>query len=143
MADLEIRPTMRFIRIGYLVVLILLGTAIYWWIEQPGTMSQAAMVVAGLLMLWPIERHLNRQRTCCRMEGDHLRYEHGLVTTTVKTIPLANIQDATVRRRLSQRLWGIGDLRIETAGQASAIEIFNVENPQQVADQILAAARKK
>ena len=143
MPDLEIRPTMRFIRVGYLVVAILLGMAIYWWRVQPGAVSTAAMVVAALLMLWPMERHLNRQRTCCRLQADHLRYEHGLVTTTVKTIPLANIQDATVRRRLSQRLWGVGDVRIETAGQASAIEILNVEHPQQVADQILAAAKKK
>ena len=142
MADLEIRPTMRFIRMGYLAVLILLGAAVYWWREQPGALSQAAMVGAGLLLLWPMERHLNRQRTCCRLQTDHLRYEHGIMNITVKTIPLANMQDATVRRRLSQRVWGIGDIRIETAGQASAIEILNVENPRRVADQILAAAKK-
>ena len=139
MAELEIRPTMRFIWAGYVLALLALASAVAWWISRQDTLSLAVVI----LDLWPLERHLNRQRTVWRLEADHLRYEHGLLTTTVKTIPLANIQDATVRRRLSQRLWGVGDLRVETAGQASAIEIFNVENAQQAADQILAAAKKK
>ena len=88
-------------------------------------------------------RHLERQRIRCRLEGGHLRYEHGIFSTTVKTIPVANIQDVTVRRTLTQRLWGVGDLRIETAGPSSALEIAGVDHPQQIAEKILASVPRR
>jgi len=70
--------------------------------------------VAALLYAWPAIRHLERQRIRCRLEGGNLRYEEGLLSTTVKTVPVAHIQDVTVRRGLVQRMWrrdsgGAGD----------------------------------
>lgn len=142
MAELEIRPTMRFIRLGYLAIGVLLVAAVAWWVNRQDTLSLAAVAAATLLLLWPAIRHLNRQRICCRLEGDHLRYESGIFTTTVKTLQVSKIQDVTVRRTLTQRMWGIGDLRIETAGQSSALGIRNVEDPQKCAERILASAGK-
>ena len=117
MAELEIRPTMRFITLGYAVVAILLVAAVAWWGLSQDNRVLAAVAAAALLLLWPISRHIKRQRTCWRLEGGQLRYEFGVFSTTVKTIPVANIQDVTVRRTVGQRICGIGDLRIETAGQ--------------------------
>ena len=142
MAEMVIRPTMRFIRLGYLAVVVLLAGAVVWWRIERDTLSLVAIIVGALLLPWPVSRHIKRQRTCWRLLGGQLRYESGVFTTTVKTIPLANIQDVTVRRKVSQRMWGIGDLRIETAGQSSALEISNVENPDKCAQTILASAGK-
>ena len=141
-AKWEIRPTMRFIRVGYIIVGLLLIAAIIWWINQQDNLSLAAVAVAALLLLWPISRHVKRQRICCRFDGDHVRYEEGLLSTTVKSIPIAGIQDVTVRRSVSQRICGVGDLRIETAGQASSLIITNIDNPQEWADRILAFGPK-
>lgn len=143
MPELEIRPTMRFILIGYALAIILLAAALIWWALQQTPLSQAAVVVAVLLLAWPIARHLKRQRVRCWLEGGQLRYESGLFTSTVKTIQVANIQDVTVRRSLAQRIWGLGDLRIETAGKSSALEISNVEEPQKSADQILDSIHRR
>lgn len=143
MAELEIRPTMRYIKAGYIVVGALLVAALIWWRMDPDNgFSLAAVVAAAALLLWPITRHVKRQRVCCRLEGAHLRYEYGLLSSTVKTIPVAGIQDVTVHRSFGQRLWGVGNLRIETAGQSSALEIDNINDPQKVADFILATAGK-
>ena len=139
MAELEIRPTLRFICLGYIAVTMLLLAALVWWAMERTRVSGGAAVVAGLLFAWPAIRHLDRQRIRCRLEGDHLRYEEGLLSTTVKTIPLANIQDVTVRRGLAQRIWGVGDMRIETTGHGTPVDIANVQNPQTLADRILAA----
>ncbi len=141
-AQLEIRPTMRFVSLTYGLVLLLLAAAVVWWVIQQDNLSLAGVAVAALLLLWPASKHLERQRTRCRLEGDHLRYEYGILSTTTKTIPMAKIQDVTVRRTVGQRVWGVGDLRIETAGAASALEIHDVENPEGVAQQVLAAAQK-
>jgi uncharacterized membrane protein YdbT with pleckstrin-like domain len=143
MAELEIRPTMRYIKVGYIIVAALLIAALIWWRSDPDNQwTLAAVIAAAVLLLWPITRHIKRQRVSCRLEGSNLRYSYGLVSTMVKTIPIAAIQDVTVRRSAGQRLWGVGNLRIETAGQASALEIDNIESPQKTADFILASAGK-
>ncbi|MBI3667780.1 MAG: PH domain-containing protein [Acidobacteria bacterium] len=133
----EIRPTLRFIRLGYAVAGGLLLAALVWWATDKG--NPYPVIVALLVLLWPASRHLKRQRVRCRLEGGHLRYQAGLVSTTVKTIPINKIQDVTVRRSLTQRLWGVGTLRIESAGQSSALEIANVDDPEQAAKKILEA----
>ena len=43
-------------------------------------------------------------------------------------------------QRLAQRLWNVGDLSIETAGEASRLTIHNVDNPQALADDIMTRA---
>ncbi len=139
MADLEIRPTLRFVILGYLAVAVLLVAAVVWWNMVGTQLTLGAVAVAALLFVWPATRHLKCRRVRCKLEGANLRYEEGLVSTTVKTIPLANIQDVTVRRGVVQRIWGLGDIRIEAVGSGAAVEIDNVENPQPLADRILAA----
>jgi hypothetical protein len=47
------------------------------------------------------------------------------------------VQDVTVRQSVAQRIYGIGDLTIETAGETSRLTFPNIDSPQQVADQII------
>ena len=141
MAELEIRPTMKFILVGYAATIVLLLGALAWWNANQQDPAYLGVVgVAVLLLLWPANKHLHRQRIRCRLQGDQLKYEEGLISTSVKTLPVSRIQDVTVRRSAFQRIFGTGDLRIETAGQSSALEIHNIDNPQAAADQILSAA---
>jgi len=139
-ADLEIRPTLRFILLGYAAAGAVELAALVWWLLRPDALSMVVWIAASALLLWPLARHLERQRIRCALQGGHLRYQYGIFSTTVKTIPVAKIQDVTVKRSLMQRIWGVGNLRIETAGQASALEIPNVENPARTAEKILAAS---
>ena len=141
MPDLEFRPTLRFILLRYLLVSLLELAAIVWWVLQRDTLSLAAWVATALLYLWPIAKHIERQRIRCMLGGGHLRYEYGIFSTTVKTVPVAKIQDVTVHRTLNQRIWGVGDLQIQTAAESGPITIVNVEEPERAAEQILAAAR--
>jgi uncharacterized membrane protein YdbT with pleckstrin-like domain len=59
---------------------------------------------------------------------------------STRNISLPKVQDARVDQSVMQRMFGIGDLSIETAGEASRLTIRNVDQPQQVADEILAAS---
>jgi len=45
-----------------------------------------------------------------------------------------------VEQHVLQRLVRVGDLSIETAGEASRLTIANIDRPQHFADQILAAS---
>jgi putative membrane protein len=85
-------------------------------------------------VLW---RALNRQLTTVTIAGERLRYESGLFSKSTRTIQLQKVQDVRVDQRLSQRLFGVGNLSIETAGEASRLTIPDVDNPQALADTIL------
>jgi uncharacterized membrane protein YdbT with pleckstrin-like domain len=145
MEDTVIRPTMKFIKLGYAAVsLLIVAAAILFftmippdneWRNRPWVLA-----VPALLLVWPIRRHIARQFTKATIAGDRLRYEVGALGKSTRNISLPKVQDARVDQSVTQRMFGIGDLSIETAGEASRLTIRNVDRPQQVADEILAAS---
>jgi uncharacterized membrane protein YdbT with pleckstrin-like domain len=88
------------------------------------------------LLLWPLKRHVRNRLTKMTILDDRLRYETGLLSRTTRTILVSRVQDVTVRQRVGQRIFGLGDLSIETAGEASRLTIFQVDRPQEIADHI-------
>jgi len=145
MEDVVIRPTMKFIKLGYGVVLLLIVTGavlFFTMVSQGSEWRDRPWVIAlpALLFVWPIRRHIARQFTKATIVGDKLRYEVGALGKTTRNISLPKVQDARVDQSVMQRMFGVGDLAIETAGEASRLTIRNVDRPQQVADEILAAS---
>jgi len=65
-----------------------------------------------------------------------MRYEWGILSRTTHTILISKVQDVTVHQRIGQRLFGVGDVSIETAGGSSRETIFNIDRPQEIADHI-------
>jgi uncharacterized membrane protein YdbT with pleckstrin-like domain len=143
MTDVIIRPTLKFVKAGYLLVLVLIGVAVYFAYLNPDMPWLPA--IAGLLLLWPIERQLRRQVSKLIITGDKLRYETGFLSKTTRTISLAKVQDVSVRQTLGQRMTNTGDLSIETAGETSRLTVRHIDRPQAIADQLheasVAAAR--
>jgi uncharacterized membrane protein YdbT with pleckstrin-like domain len=145
MEDAVIRPTLKFIKLGYAVVaLLVVGCAILYftlippeneWRNRPWVLA-----IPALLFIWPIRRHIARQFTKATIAGDRLRYEVGAMSKSTRNISLPKVQDARVDQSVMQRMFGVGDLAIETAGEASRLTIRNVDRPQFVADEILAAS---
>jgi len=60
-----------------------------------------------------------------------------LAAKTTRTIQLSKVQDVRVDQRPGQRMFGVGDISIETAGEASRLTIPDVDHPQTFADEIL------
>jgi uncharacterized membrane protein YdbT with pleckstrin-like domain len=142
MEELVIRPTTKFIRIGYAAVAVLVLASIivenlfkdslpptvpFWLI--PGLFA--------LLLLWPASRHWTQRFTKMTMVGDKLRYETGILSKATRTIQLSKVQDVTVRQSVAQRMGGVGDLTIETAGESSRLTFPNIDRPQAIADIII------
>jgi uncharacterized membrane protein YdbT with pleckstrin-like domain len=138
MADLIIRPSVKLIKLGYAFAILAglaIGIAVYY------TTETAWGFLALLLVLWPAARHFKQKLSKITIEGDKLRYEVGLLTTTSRTIQLTKVQDVTVRQTFKQRIVGIGDLSFETAGETSRLTIGNIDQPQSIADHIMEMAR--
>jgi uncharacterized membrane protein YdbT with pleckstrin-like domain len=140
MTEVVIRPTMKFIKTGYIAVLIVVGVASYFAFISPQVLPVWVPAVAALLWLWPIERHMRRQVSKLAIAGDKLRWESGFLSKTTRTISLAKVQDVSVHQTLGQRMTGTGDLSIETAGEASRLTVRSIDRPQSVADEIHTAS---
>jgi uncharacterized membrane protein YdbT with pleckstrin-like domain len=134
MADMIVRPTVKFIVIGYIVTLLAVAgiVAAAGRMEWPTWVAWASLV----LLLWPIKCHAQSRLTRMTILDDKLRYETGGLGKTTRTILISRVQDLTVHQTIGQRIFGVGDLSIETAGESSKLTIPSIDRPQEIADHI-------
>jgi putative membrane protein len=142
-SELTVRPTAKFLKAGAIFAGILfLGLEVLCvtsWNEAAGT--PLIMIAPVLILLWPAMRALERRFTRAVISGDRLRYETGITSKSTRTIQLSKVQDVRVDQRMMQRLFNIGDISIETAGETSRLTIPNVDDAQPLADDILNRAQ--
>ena len=55
---------------------------------------------------------------------------------------LSKIQDVRGDQSLGQRMLSVGDIAIETSGEASRLEMDSIERPQSIARGIIAASQE-
>ena len=138
MADIVIRPSMKFIKMGYALALIAVGVAVFIHYKFLANQYPTPWLPLAslLLLLWPIKRNIQRQMIKLTIAGEKLRYETGLASKSTRIIQLPKVQDVRAIQSLGQRMFGVGDLSIETAGEHSRLVVENLDNPQQLAEQI-------
>ncbi len=140
MADIVVRPTMKFINAGYLAVIVVIAAAaIAWYMLHPQPYWAPAVLL--VLLWWPLQRHIRRLTAKATISGDKLRYETGFLGKSTRTIQLSKIQDVRVDQSFAQRIFGVGSISIETAGEASRLTVHNIDLPQAIADEIMARAQ--
>jgi len=140
MQDIVIRPSMKFIRAGYALTLLLIvaATAVHYLYiaKDHPTMQPWLPIASAFLLLWPIKHHIQRQTVKITIAGDKLRYEVGLFSKSTRIIQLPKVQDVRVVQSMGQRLFGVGDIAIETAGENSRLTVENLDRPQELAEQL-------
>jgi uncharacterized membrane protein YdbT with pleckstrin-like domain len=129
---------MKFIRAGYLLTLLVIVAllVLYFKYWPPEHRQPWLPGVPALLLLWPIKRHLQRQAVKLTISGDKLRFETGMAAKSTRIIQLPKVQDVRVFQTVAQRMFGVGDLAIETAGENSRLMVENLDQPRQLAEQI-------
>lgn len=143
MTDLTIRPTAKFLQAGALLAaIIFLGLEIAYLALWRDSVGPWVMVLPVLVLMWPATRALRRRFTRTTLTADRLRFETGMGAKSTRTIQLSKVQDVRVDQRLSQRFFNVGNVSIETAGEASRLTIHNVDNPQGLADEIMDRVQK-
>jgi len=138
MSEIVIRPSMKFIKAGYALALLVVAIAVFVHYKYLADQYPTPWlpVASLLLLLWPIKRHVQRQSVKLTIAGEKLRYETGIATKSTRIIQLPKVQDVRAIQSVGQRLFGVGDLSIETAGENSRLVVENLDNPQQLAEQI-------
>ena len=143
MPEITIRPTAKFIKAGaVLAAIVVVGLDVLYLTQWTGSAPYWVMVIPLLILVWPASRWMRRRYTKAVISADRLRYEVGLASRSTRNIQLSKIQDVRVDQSLTHRLFGVGDLSIETAGEASRLTLRNIDSPQQLADEIMSRAQK-
>lgn len=144
----SIRPTMLFVKIGYLTAFlgaaVIAGLFMYlaatflftilWWLAIP---------LGLLLLLIPAFYHVRRNLVRFTLTESKLEIDKGLIARQTHIVPLGKIQDVTVSASMWQRLLGYGNLIIENAGEADGkIVLNNINAPRKHADLMLREMRR-
>ena len=143
MSDITIRPTAKFIMVRTVAAGVIFLVIVIAWYTQWRDTEQLHFLpfIAPIVFLSPVLRAMRRQFTKTVIAGDRLRYETGGFAKSTRTIQLSKLQDVRVDQTMMQRMFGVGNLSIETAGEASRLTIFDVDGPQALADELLNRAQ--
>jgi uncharacterized membrane protein YdbT with pleckstrin-like domain len=143
MGEIVIRPSAKLIQIAYTFVVVVIFVCILLYVNTPSLreISPWVLAIPALLLLWPLRYDMLRRFTRMTLSGDTLRYETGVLSRSKRNIQISKVQDVRVDQTLSQRMFRMGNLSIETAGETSQLTMRNVDNPDQVADEILRISR--
>jgi membrane protein YdbS with pleckstrin-like domain len=142
---MQIRPSLKLVKLGYVLSLLLaLGIAAYLLaIHNQDDRMWGLLAIPAILAIFVMMRHGRLTLTKLIVLDDHLRYESGLFAKTTRSVELAKVQDVRVDQRVGQRMLGIGDLSLETAGGTSRIVMLSIDRPQEAADRILELSRAR
>jgi putative membrane protein len=143
MPAMVLRPSTKFIVLGYALCLILAAAiAVYLKsIEPEDVRLWWLLIVPGFLIVIVMTRHFKQRLIKLEVFSDRVRYESGFFSKTTRTEQVIKLQDVRVDQTLGQRMMGIGDLSFETAGGSSRIVIRSIDRPQFAADHILELAK--
>lgn len=140
-----VRPTLLFIKIGYLLAALgafLLVALLTWqpWVNVPYFVS----IPLGLaLLLWPAYKHLMRNTVRYTLTDSKIEIDQGFISRTTRNIPLRNIQDVSVTTTVSQRLLRFGNVVIDNASETGGTTVLrNIPDPRRHADLILRELRR-
>jgi uncharacterized membrane protein YdbT with pleckstrin-like domain len=138
--DIEIRPTIKFVRAGAVfvdsIVLAAWGAFAFGVIQIiwiPAILSAA--------ILWPLAIWLGIRSTVTVLTSDRIRSESGVLSRSTRNLMLSRVQDVGLFQSFSNRMFNVGDVWIETAGASSRVVLHSIDSPREVADIILERAR--
>ena len=137
------RPSTKIVTAIYILVLIVIAASVWAWYAFAQDKSPWFLLIPALLLIIPIRRHIATLSVKLIVDSEHLILEEGLLSKATRTLNIAKVQDVTVVQSLTQRMLNIGDMRVETAGQGSAIVAESFDNPRQIADLILRTAHQE
>ena len=122
-------------------VLVTVAVGVAWAVAPAGSLQASvrlAVGLAGLLLLavLVLGRVLRWMTTHFVVTTERLIFRSGIVAKFGREIPLERINDVTFTQSLFERLIGIGDLLIESAGEHGQSTFSDIRDPEAVQLQI-------
>lgn len=141
MEDIVIRPSLKLIWAAYTAIaLLVVASVALYSMGLYGNVHWGVALLPAILLLWPMKRHFQNRFTRLILSGDKLCYETGVLARSKRLIQITKVQDVRMDQTLTQRMLGIGNLSLETAGETSRLVLRNVDSPDHAAETILRIA---
>jgi len=140
--DFTIRPTLKFIKAGAIAAaLVFLALEILYLAEWRDDADPWVMALPPLILLWPLARWLKWRTVRIVVTTDLLRYEQGFFSHYERNMELSKLQCVNARQSFKQRLFNVGAIEYETAGQGTWTPMTHVDSPRQIADELMKRAQ--
>jgi membrane protein YdbS with pleckstrin-like domain len=137
-----VRPTMIFIKLGYLLA-VLGAVAIVFLLAMIPVPPYISIPLGLALLLIPAYYHIRRNMIRYSVTDSTLEIDTGLFARTTRNIPLSKIQDVTVSATILQRIMGFGDVIVDNASELGGTTVLhNISNPRHYADLLLQQLRR-
>jgi len=137
----QVRPSRKLVRPWYYLGFLVLAFAFFY--NNNGTHRNEWLLLSCVpFFLWAFVQHIRQHFTVLTITAGRLRYDTGMLSKSTRTIDLRNIQNVRVDQSLTERIFGLGTISLETAAESGGFSMHNVDRPQTVADYILEAAGK-
>jgi uncharacterized membrane protein YdbT with pleckstrin-like domain len=133
---------MKTVWLVYGLVIVIIAACFWVYFTYADDKPRWLLVIPFAALITPLNMHLQRRRITLRFQDDHLTLETGLLSRTRRTVDTAKIQDVTVKQTLGQRLMGVGDLMLESAGESGRMAIANLDRPREIADAIINSSKR-
>jgi uncharacterized membrane protein YdbT with pleckstrin-like domain len=96
----------------------------------------AVAVLAGLALIWFVLRLIVWRTTHFVVTTDRFIVRSGVLSKSGKEIPLERLDSITFHQSLGERILGVGDLQIESAGESGREVYSDIGRPSQVVNLI-------
>lgn len=137
-----IRASMKTVWMAYTLAIAIIAAAVWAYFQYASDKPRWLLAIPLIVLLPPLKMQLKRRLVTLRFQDDHLVLETGFLSRTRRTVDTAKIQDVTVRQTLGQRLLGVGDLTLESAGESGRMAIANLDRPREIADAIINSSKR-
>lgn len=143
-AHMVVRPSTKLLIPHYVLsgLVFVAGIVVYLQYPEYRNLAYALLIIAIVWDVVTMLKHMKRRFVCLTLDGDRLRYEEGMLSKSTRSLNLAKVQDVRVEQSVMGRMLRVGSLTLETAGETGRLTMENIDSPQQVADHILALARR-
>src|SRR5690349_13831223 len=119
MEDCTIHPSMKTVWVAYALAAMVILACVWAYYTYGQEQPPWLMAIPLIVLLPPVRMHIKRRLVTMRLHDNHLTFENGLFSRTRRTVDMAKIQDVTVRQSFGQRMMGVGNLMLESAGERS------------------------
>ena len=132
----QIRPSFYSVGVSYATAALaaIILTGLIGWL---GFTLIIALIFALVGFAYPVMKHIERNRIVYTLTPNKIEIDSGLISKTVRNIPLRNAQDVTVSATIFERMLGVGDVIIDSAAEAGKITMRQIPDPRKHADLIL------
>jgi uncharacterized membrane protein YdbT with pleckstrin-like domain len=136
-----IRPSMKPIAVYYVLAVIV---AVFVPFAPWDLLKALVGLISIAILFLALSMTLQRNFTVYKLTSENLRFRSGILGKRETIFPLARIQNVTFSLSFIQRLFKIGDIIVETAGEHRGDNDFlGIEKPEETAKKILDAIKNQ